>query len=398
MSDALSPSGMHRLHEAMAARVGRGELPGLVTLLARDDQVQVDVIGTHDVDGATPMSRDTLFRAGSLTKPMLAAVTMMLVDDGVLDLAEPVDRLLPELAGRRVLARLDGPIEQTVPVRRPVTVEDLLTFRMGFGVITEPEYNPPYPIVQASQELRLVLAAPDPRTPYPPDEWIKIFATLPLMYQPGERWQYNAGSLVLGVLVARAAGRPLGEVLHARLFAPLAMADTGFWTAAANAARLPGHYHTGEDGGGLRQHTATPAADWTRPPAFPSGAGGLLTSADDLLAFARLLLAGGVSGGRRLLSAESVARMTTNRLTPQQIATAGMLLGGQGWGYGMAVAVAPDEVSATPGRYGWDGGYGTTWYTDPDRGLIAIALSQTSDFLFNGARDEFLRLAFTSAD
>ncbi len=395
MIDALSPSGLHRLHEAMADRVGRGELPGLVTLLARGDEVHVDVIGTHDVDGATPMSRDTLFRAGSLTKPMLAAVTLMLVEDGVLDLAEPVDRLLPELAGRRVLARVDGPLEQTVPAHRPVTVEDLLTFRMGFGIITEPEVNPPYPIVRAAEALRLALAAPDPRTPYPPDEWIKAFATLPLMYQPGERWQYNAGSLVLGVLVARAAGRPLDEVLDSRLCAPLGMADTGFWTT--NVTRLPGHYQTGADGSGLSRHTATPAADWTRPPAFPSGAGGLLTSADDLLAFARLLLAGGVHRGRRLLSAESVARMTTNQLTPQQIATAGMLLDGQGWGYGMAVAVAPDEVSATPGRYGWDGGYGTTWYTDPDRGLIAIALTQTTDFLFNGGRDEFLRLAFAAA-
>jgi CubicO group peptidase (beta-lactamase class C family) len=383
----------------MAARVAKGELPGLVTLLARGDEVHVDVIGTHAFDDPTPMRRDTLFRIASLTKPILAAATMMLVEDGLLDLAEPVDRLLPELADRRVLVRVDGELDDTVPARRPVTVEDLLTFRMGFGLISEPRFNPPYPIVTAGEQSRLVLAQPDPRTPHPPDEWLRLFGTLPLMYQPGERWQYNVGSLVLGVLVARAAGTSLGEVLRERVFEPLGMVDTGFWTTEANTARMPTHYLTERGVGPVPQPVTAPST-WTAPPVFESGAAGLLSTVDDYLAFARLLRSSGVSGsGVRLLSAASVATLTSNHLTPEQLDSAGVLLAPrQGWGYGMAVSVAPDPVSPVPGRYGWAGGYGTLWFTDPHRDLIAIVMTQSSDFLFNGSREEFALLAATTAD
>ncbi|GAB4057723.1 serine hydrolase domain-containing protein [Catellatospora paridis] len=396
MSDALSASGLRRLHDAMTARVAAGELPGLVLAVTRGDQAHVETIGAFDFDGATPMRRDTLFRIGSITKPMLAAVTLMLVEEGLLDLAEPVDRLLPELADRRVLARIDGPLDDTVPARRPITVENLLTFRMGFGILTEPHYDPPFPIVAAARELRLVLAEPDPRTPYPPDEWIKAFGTLPLMYQPGERWQYNAAALVLGVLVSRAADAPLADVLRTRLFAPLGMADTGFHTADVD--RIPPHYLADFTTGEPIRQTATPPADWARPPVFPSGAGGLLSTVDDTLRFARMLAAGGGHEGRALLSAESVTAMTTNQLTAYQQGTAGMLLEPQGWGYGMAVATKPDDVSAIPGRYGWDGGYGTVWCNDPYRDVTALAFTQSSDFLFRGGRDEFLALALRAAE
>src|SRR5262245_44032544 len=185
---------LDRLHEAMAARVAKAELPGMVTVVADGDDVHVDTIGTLAFDSTQPMRRDTIFRITSMTKPVLGAVTMMLIDDGVLALDEPVDRVLPELAGRRVLARIDGPLDETVPARRPVTVEDLLTFRLGHGLISEPEFNPPYPVVRAAEDLDLVMGPPDPRTPHEPDEWLRRFATLPLMYQPGERWMYNTGA------------------------------------------------------------------------------------------------------------------------------------------------------------------------------------------------------------
>jgi CubicO group peptidase (beta-lactamase class C family) len=398
----LSAAGLDALRAAMAARVAAGELPGLVTLLARGDEVYVDTFGAYAMPGEpgadVPMRRDTLFRVASLTKPVVAAAAMTLVDDGALDLAEPVDRLLPELADRRVLARVDGPLEDTVAAHRPITVEDLLTCRMGFGLLTEPTFNPPFPVVQAADALDLTLGPPDPRTPYPPDEWIRRFGTLPLLAQPGERWHYNAASLVLGVLVARAGGAPLGEVLADRLFRPLGMVDSGFWIDPANAARMPTQYMSDMVGGPLEARPLTAPEVWTRPPAFPSGGGGLLSTVDDYLAFARLLAGGGEYGGKRLLSAESVARMTRNHLTPEQVDTAGILLDPKGWGYGLAVAATPDEFSAVPGRYGWDGGSGTSWYNDPHRDLIAIALSQTSDFLFNGGRSEFIRLAIAAAD
>jgi CubicO group peptidase (beta-lactamase class C family) len=388
-------AGLARLHEAMAARVARRELVGIVYLVAHRGRLHVDTIGTLSLDGDEPMRRGTPFRIASLTKPIIAAATMMLVEDGRLALDEPVDRLLPELANRRVLIRIDGPLDQTVPAVRPITIEDLLTFRMGHGMIFEPSFQPPYPIITAADELQLVLAQPDPRTPHHPDEWIRRFGTLPLMWQPGQRWQYNTAALVLGVLIARAARQPLENFLRERVFRPLGMKHTGFALPPADASRLPGLYMANPQTGQLEPQPGSPPDEWTRPPAFPSGAAGLASTIDDYLAFSRFLLNQGVHHGRRLLSAESVQLLTTNHLTPQQLADAGPFpLTGRGWGYGMAVSVVSDEVSE-PGRYGWEGGYGTSWFNDPHRDLIAIALTQTVDFLFNGASDEFQRLAAT---
>jgi len=389
MARSTSRSGLDRLHQAMAARVARDELPGMVTLIARGDDVHVDTIGVKAFGGDDPMRRDTIFRIASLTKPILATATMMLVEDGALALDEPVDRLLPELANRQVLKRVDGPLDETVPADRPITVEDLLTFRMGFGMIVEPTFDPPFPIVKAVNELQLVMGPPDPRTPHTPDEWIKRFGTLPLMHQPGERWQYNAGSLVLSVLVPRAAGQPLEDFFRTRIFAPLGMTETGFSMPAEHIGRLPSYYMTNFQTGKMELQTLSTPSEWTAPPAFPSGAAGLLSTVDDYLAFARLLLNKGIHKGERLLSEESVTLMTTNRLTPEEIAGGGPLLAGRGWGYGMAVVTTPDEAWPVPGRYGWDGGYGTSWSNDPNRNLVAIVLTQTSDFLFNGGLAEF---------
>jgi CubicO group peptidase (beta-lactamase class C family) len=395
MTGSTFEAGLDRLHEAMAARVANGERPGMVYLVARGDEVHVDTIGSMAFDSPEPMRRDTIFRIASMTKPILAAATMMLVEDGQLALDEPVDRVLPELANRRVLTRIDGPLDETVAANRPITLEDLLTFRMGHGMLFEPSFMPPYPIVTAADELQLVMAQPDPRTPHSPDEWLRRFATLPLMCQPGERWQYNTGSLVLGVLVARAAGQPLGDFFRTRLFEPLGMHETGFSMPAEHAARLPSYYLPNFQTGQLELQTMSSASEWTRPQVFPSGAGGLLSTVDDFLVFARLLLNGGKHQGNRLLSEASVKLMATNHLTPAQIAGGGQVLGGQGWGFGMAVSVAPDETSPVPGRYGWAGGYGSTWFNDPHRTVVAIAMTQTPDFLFNGAATEFSRLANT---
>jgi CubicO group peptidase (beta-lactamase class C family) len=393
----MTHTGLDRLHDAMTARVAKGELPGMVILVAHGEHVQVDAIGVMAFGSNEPMRRDRIFRIASMTKPILAAATMMLVEDGRLALDEPVDRLLPELADRKVLNRIDGPIDDTVPARRSITVEDLLTFRMGHGMIFEPTFDPPYPIINAAKELKLVMGPPDPRTPHDPDEWIKRFGMLPLMYQPGERWQYNTGSLVLSVLIARASGQPLAQFFRARIFEPLGMSATGFSMPAERTSRLPSYYMTDFQTGKLELQTLSAPSEWTKPPAFPSGAAGLLSTVDDYLAFARLLLSEGVHQNKRLLSRKSVALMTTNHLSPEQIATGGPVLGGRGWGFGMAVVTAPDEAFPVPGRYGWDGGYGTSWFNDPSRGLIAMAMTQTSDILFNGTVAEFEKLAAHSA-
>jgi Beta-lactamase class C and other penicillin binding proteins len=187
------------LRQAMTARVANGELPGMVLLVARGDMVDVDPIGMMAFGGSEPMRRDTIFRIASMTKPILAVATMMLVEDGLLRLAEPVDRVLPELADRRVLKHIDGPLDDTVPADRPVTVEDLLTFRMGHGMIFEPAFQPPYPVIRAAEEMRLVMGPPDPRTPHPPDEWT---ATNP-----------STGGMDQAAGISRRLGRP---TLHPR--------------------------------------------------------------------------------------------------------------------------------------------------------------------------------------
>lgn len=382
-------SGHLRLHEAMAARVEQHQLPGILLLVAQGEDVWVDAIGVTRFDGTEPIRRETLFRIASMTKPIIAAATMMLVEDGVLQLDVPVGRWLPELANPRVLRQPDAELDDTVPARRSITVDDLLTFRLGTGILTEPSMDPPFPVVTRAKELQLVLSNPDPRTPHAPDAWMKRFGSLPLVYQPGERWVYNVGSLLLGVLLARASGKPLGDLLQERIFEPLGMHRTGFWLPIEQTRELPAYYLTNFATGQLELKNLSQPEEWSTPPPFPSGAGGLLSTADDFLAFARMLLNKGAYPGGRMLSESSVEMMTRNHLTPEQMASAGMILGGRGWGYGMAVVTEPDDAWPVPGRYGWAGGYGTDWLNDPHRHIIALAMTQVSDFLWNGGLAEF---------
>jgi CubicO group peptidase (beta-lactamase class C family) len=368
--------------------------PGLAYGVVIDGElVLVRGLGKSDIATGARADADTIFRIASMTKPVMAAAAMTLAEDDVIDLEEPVQKLLPELAGWRVLARVDGPLDETVPAHRPVTVEDLLTFRLGFGMITEPEFNPPYPINVAAAALNLELGDPDPRTPHDPDEWIRRFGTLPLMYQPGERWNYNIGTLILGVLLVRATGQPLGDLLRERVFDPLGMTETGFWLPEFRARELPAYYMTDPATQIMTERTNSGPEIWSSPPVFPSGSGGLVSTIDEFFAFGRMLLNKGVHGGTRLLSEKSIELMTANHLTPEQVATAGQLLGGSGWGLGMAVTVERDEISG-PGRYGWAGGFGTTWFNDPAERLIGIAFTQVSDFLWSGALTEFEKLAY----
>ncbi len=374
---------------------GGGKIGGAVArAFARDDEVHVDAIGVKAFGSTEPMRRDTVFRIASMTKPILAAATMMLVEDGKLKLEEPVEGWLPELANPRVLEHVDGPLNQTVPAQRSITVDDLLTFRMGFGHLVEPTMDPPFPIVNAGKDLELVLGQPDPRTPHTPDEWIRLFGTLPLMYQPGERWQYNAGSLVMGVLLARVAGQSLGDLFAERIFEPLGMHETGFWLPAEVTRCMPSYYMTNFETGQMEQRQVSTPEEWSHPPVFPSGAGGLASTVDDFLAFARLLLHEGAHDGKRLLSEQSVKLMTTNHLTPDQVKINDPILGGpgHGWGFGVGIVTEPDAEWPVPGRYGWPGGYGTAWFNDPHRQIVAMAMTQTSDFLWNGGLNEFDKL------
>jgi len=203
----LTAAGVKGLHVAAERHVGDEQVPGLVALVARGDEVHVEALGRLTV-GGPPVAHDSIFRIASTTKPITAAVTLAVAAEGLIGLDEPVDRLLPELAGRKVLRRMDGPLDDTVPAARAITARDLLTFTFGFGMVGEMFASPqPWPVVAAAGELRLAtFGPPDPPVPPDPDTWIAALGSLPLLAQPGERWMYNTGAQVLGVLVARRPG------------------------------------------------------------------------------------------------------------------------------------------------------------------------------------------------
>jgi CubicO group peptidase (beta-lactamase class C family) len=378
-SGGFSKERLERVHDVMADHTERGNAPGLVSAVSRRGEVHVDAIGTMAVGSTEPIRRETIFRISSMTKPITAIATLILVEECKLRLDEPVDRLLPELADRRVLKRLDGPVDDTEPAHRPITVRDLLTFRMGFGLL----FGSPdeYPILKAADEALLGQGPPNPSTPPGPDEWIRGFGRLPLMHQPGHKWMYNTGSDVLGVLIARAAGQPLETFFRERIFEPLGMKDTGFSVPAANLDRLATSYLTDPETGALTLNDEPVGGQWSRPPAFPSGAGGLVATVDDYLAFAHMLLDRGRFGGDRIVSRLSIEAMTTDQLTAEQKAISSIVPGyfdSHGWGFGVAVATTRTDPAEPVGAFGWDGGLGTCWRTDPSEEMITILMTQAA--------------------
>lgn len=350
-----------------------GHAPGLVGLVALGDEVQVTVLGRMALNGA-PMQRDSIFRIASMSKPVTAAAAMLLIADGKLKLDEPVDRLLPELANRQVLRSLEGPVDDTVPARRPITVEDLLTYRLGWGLFLQPPGT--YPIQKEISDLGIVgFGPPDPKMPFDGDEWIRRLGTLPLFAQPGQRWMYTTGSNILGVMIARASGQSFGDFLAERIFSPLGMKDTGFYVRSDKIDRLATAYRPTD--GSLEVVDDPVIGGWSRPPSFEQGDAGLVSTADDYLAFVRMLLGGGAYGGRPLLSPDAVKAMTANQLTPAQRKDGVTILQeGQGWGYGMSVAVEETPSGAPEGAIGWSGGFGSKWQSDPTKNLTAILLTQ----------------------
>jgi CubicO group peptidase (beta-lactamase class C family) len=352
-----------RVRAAAEQHVGDTLVPGLVVLVAFGDEVLVEPFGNLAV-GGPPMHRDSLFRIASMTKPITAAATLAVIEEGLVGLEEPVDRLLPELADRRVLKRMDGRLEDAVPAERSITTRDLLTFTNGFGMVTE-MFAPgaSWPVVDASRERRLgTIGPPQPDLQPDPDTWIAGLGALPLLAEPGERWMYNTGASVLGVLLARATGLPFADVLRTRLFEPLGMRDTGFWTPEVD--RLATAYRPTPDGPVVWDE---PDGQWSRPPAFGDGAAGLVSTADDLLAFSRMLLAGGAG----VVPSAGVQEMIRDQLTDEQKSFGGLgptFFENKSWGYCQAVYDG--------GAFGWNGGLGTSWVADPAHDLTIIVLTQ----------------------
>ncbi|MFF4420810.1 serine hydrolase domain-containing protein [Streptomyces sp. NPDC001549] len=377
----LSEAGLRRLRDVLTRHVESKRIPGLVALVGHGGRTFVEAVGTMRHDGGAPMRRDTIFRMASTSKPVTMAAAMILLDECRLRLDDPVDPWLPELADRQVLKRPDGPLEDTVPARRPITVRDLLTSTFGLGVDFEWMDSP----IRAATFERLdysVASGPAPG----PDEWMRRLGELPLSYQPGERWQYDLSNEVVGVLVARVAGRSLESFLRERVLDPLGMKDTAFHVSADRIDRLPPLYGPDPQTGEFLVWDEAAGGRSSRPPAFEGAGGGLVSTVDDYHAYFRMLLNHGTHGGERILSRAAVELMTTNRLTSGQQAardamyrnvahmTVGQGLHG-GWGFGMAVRTHPGGY-APVGQFGWDGGTGTTAYADPGHRLTGVLLTQ----------------------
>jgi CubicO group peptidase (beta-lactamase class C family) len=362
----------------MAAHVAAGRMPGLVALVACGDDVHVDTIGSPSFASGAPMARDAIFRIASLTKPVTAAATMSLVEEGILYLGEPVDELLPELAGRRVLRAIDAELDDTVPASRPITLEDLLSFRLGFGSVLAPPGS--YPIQRAEAELGLqsIGGPPWPPVAHDADSWIGALGSLPLMYQPGEQWLYNTPAQVLGVLLARACGKDLESVLRERIFEPLGMTDTGFTIPAGQLSRLTTAYRPDPETGELSVLDEAARSWWSTPPSFPDGSGWLVSTIDDYWSFVSMMLAGGTGRGERILSPATGCAHDDG---PAHAITTGRLrdvLGENGgWGLGLRVPAAGSADQLLPGGgIGWDGGTGTTWRSSPRSDVTGILFTQ----------------------
>jgi CubicO group peptidase (beta-lactamase class C family) len=375
-TSGFSAARVTRMHAALLRYVESGHTPGVVAIVHRRGRDHVETIGRTAFDGNEPMRRDTIFRLASTTKPITAVGGMILVEECRLRLDDPVDDWLPELRNRRVLRTVDSPLEDTVPAKRPITLRDLLTFRSGYGEVVF--VSPTCPLQKALVEARLPLSGEWPFAGTP-DEFMKRLGELPLAHQPGERWLYHMSAEILGVLIARVTGKSLGAFLHERIFQPLGMVDTGFHVPEGKLDRLPPCYGTDMFTGKLLVLEKAGGGYAARPPVFESGAGGLVSTADDLLAFGRMMLAKGGYGGERILSRPSVELMIMDHLTPEQKAASPFFehfWDTRGWGLGLGMISKRSDVADVPGRFGWDGAFGTSLHVDPKEQLVGVVMTQ----------------------
>ncbi len=353
------------MQRAMEACVEADEAPGLAWQVICGGTAHGGVAGVLTLGGPS-MRPDALFRVASVTKPVTALAALSAIEDGRFGLDDPVDRWLPELADRRVLRDPTGPLEDTVPAERAITVRALLTFTSGYGY----DFSRLDQQTQIAEFGRLGLGVgpPAPATMPTVDEWMARLGTLPLDHQPGEAWRYHISSDILGVLLARADGQPLEEVLRRRVLDPVGMADTGFSVRPDQLDRMTTSYVIDPETGERREYDP-PDGQWSAPPPFPSGGGGLVSTVADFVAFGRMLLAGGIGANGRVVSESWVAAMTRDQLPPH---LAIIPDGATGWGFGVDVQRRPGDGPRSPGSYGWVGGLGTAWMNDPALDLVGV--------------------------
>src|SRR6266446_5762871 len=374
--EGLSKSRLEQMHQVLSGYVERKEMPGLVALVSRHYDVHVEALGTMRFGHPSPMKRDTIFRIASLAKPITAVAAMILVEECKLRLDESIEAWLPELANRRVLKSISSQLVDTVPALRAITVRDLLTYRMGFGSVMALPNT--YPIQKLIREYRIGGDGPMLPSQAPNmDEWLQKLGSLPWLAQPGERWMYHVSGDALGALVARVSGQSLGTFMRERIFDPLGMKDTAFHVPSEKIARLPGFYFFNHQTNTLDVFDDAENSAWRSEPPCESGAGGLVSTIDNYFAFSRMMLNKGRHGREQILSRATVELMTSDQLTPEQRAGSEIFFGTHSsWGFGMAVDIRCNEIFRTPGRFGWDGGFGTSAFTDPVERMIGNLFTQ----------------------
>jgi CubicO group peptidase (beta-lactamase class C family) len=349
--------------------IDAGLLAGAVTLAWRSGQLlQVNELGYRDVDARLPMQRDTIFRIASMTKPVTVAAALSLMEEGTLSLTDPVSKWLPEFSDMRVVLDPTGPLDKTVPARRLITIEDLMTHRSGLAYV----FSVLGPLSAAYGRMSFRQDQ---------DRWLAELAGLPLAHQPGDRLTYSHATDVLGIALSRIEGKSLADVLTERIFEPLGMPDTGFSVSTAGRRRTATMYKLDKEN--VLRHDVMGPAPITDPP-FCTGGAGLWSTADDYLKFARMLLGFGAVDGVRVLSEESVRLMRTDRLTDEQKRYP--FLGAPFWvgrGFGLNLSVVTDPAKSRQlfgpgglGTFSWPGAYGTWWQADPAADLILIYLIQ----------------------
>jgi CubicO group peptidase (beta-lactamase class C family) len=368
----LGPNVLGPLRAPASSAVQTGDIPGVVALTWQSGEIlDVHAAGVADVATGRPMEYSAIFPIASMSKPITVAAALRLLDQGKLRLEDPITRWAPEFANMRVLKRADGPLEETYPAPRAITIEDLMTHRSGFSY----GFTSRGPLAAAL----LQTLGYGVHSPLNPDAWLAALAALPLACAPGERFEYGHSIDVLGFIVGRAAGSNLQDALHEELFEPLGMADTGFWVPPEKRDRLVVNTISSAPGA----FVAAPIEGYTtpEPPSYASGGQGMVSTAADYLAFARMLLRAGETPGGQLLKAETVKLMITNRLTPAQRANTlmGMPLfahGGLGLGVSVVIDAAGHSVrgAAEAGAFGWPGAFGGWWQADPAADTILIWL------------------------
>jgi CubicO group peptidase (beta-lactamase class C family) len=376
-ADGIDPGRLDRLRTVLQGYCDRGEIPGAVALIQRNGCAPHCIaVGHGDDEADVAFGPRSIVRIGSMTKPLISVLALMMMEEGRFRLSDTVTTWLPELARMRVLTHPQAKLDDSMAAKRAITIEDLLTHRPGFGtaLVAAGELG------QAVQALSGGLGQ---RAQLVPDEWMSLLATLPLAAQPGETVINGFATDVLGVLLARVAGQALPELLRQRLLDPLGMDDTDFLVPAEKIDRLVPAYSVGwlSRKRLLIDHPSD--SRFARMPAFPSGSGGLVSTAEDYLRFAQMMLAGGILDRTRLLSRKSVELMTTNFLTPDQRAMP--FFGADFWsdrGLGLGVYIIDDLARhgrpASLGQFGWGGAFATTWFNDPSEQLIAILMLQVA--------------------